>query len=587
MVRAGNVQAVEEEGWSMRRILFALVPLVGMLNAKYPKEGLLGDLLAGLTVGVMLVPQGIAYALLAGLPAEIGLYASIVPIFTYAVFGSSRQLAVGPVALVSLLISTSVSEMAEVGSDDYVRIAVGAALMVGILQAFLGITRLGYFVNFLSAAVVGGFTAAAAVIIATSQVKHVLGVSVDRHHYWVETIYHTAAELPETNGYALLFGLVTIAFLLSLKQFKRRFPVLRFVPGAFVVLVIGTAISYATYDEADPLVKVVGTIPDGYPAPQAPSLSREEIIQLLPSVVVISMVGFLESISVAKIYAAENKYEVVPNTELFALGVANVMGSFFNAFPVTGGFSRTAVNAQAGAKTTMASLLSATVVLVSVLAATPLLFYLPMPVLGGIIIAAVIGLIHIAELVHLWKVKRSDAGLWLLSAVATLGIGVELGILVAVGASLLLVLQRTAIPHYAIEGRLPVSGAWRNILRYPDAEVFDGVVVVRFDADIYFGNVEFVKGIIGNIPVRMPGTHTVVVDATAIIGMDAAAAFGIAQLLKTMCKKDDDVQTRVFFAAMKGPVRDVFARGEIDLVAFKTVDDAVSAALEDADGSNV
>ena len=326
----------------------------------YDRKNFSGDLTAGLTVGVMLIPQGMAYSMLAGLPPIYGLYASTIPLIIYAIFGTSRQLAVGPVAMVALLIASGVGNLAETGSELFIQYAILLALMVGIIQAVMGLFRLGFLVNFLSHPVIAGFTSAAALIIGFSQFKHLLGLSIPRGKVH-ETILAVFQQWEGIHMQTLIVGMLAIIILVVVKKINRR------IPGPLIVVLVGMGIVYGLgwYDSG---VNVVKDVPGGLPAFGLPVFEWTAIQSLFPIALTISFVGFMESIAVAKAIQQKHKdYQVVPNQELLGLGLANVFGSLFSAFPVTGGFSRTAVNDQAGAKTGLASIISAVLIIITLL----------------------------------------------------------------------------------------------------------------------------------------------------------------------------------------------------------------------------
>ena len=544
----------------------------------YDRRNLRSDLAAGLTVGAMLVPQAMAYALLAGLPPEIGLYAATIPVIVYAVFGTSRQLAVGPVAIVSLMTASALSSVVEEGTADYLEAAAVLAVMVGALHIVLGIGRLGFLVNFLSHSVLVGFTAAAAIIIGFSQAKHVLGISVARQDHFHETVGEVVGHVGDTHGTTLVLGLVSLGVLFGLRRFAPR------VPGALVV-VIGSIIVSRVLDLEGQGVKVVGDIPDSLPAFGLPDVDGSLIGTLVPTAVVITLVGFMESIAVAKVYARRHRYDVEPNQELVALGLANAAAGLFGGYPVTGGFSRTAVNDTAGARTPFASLVTAGVVLAAIALLTPLFTALPNAVLGAIIIMAVVGLVDVDEMIHIAKVKRSDLIGLGVAFVATLGLGIELGVLVAVVASMLVVFARMSVPHSAVLGRVEGTTSFRNVDRFPEVETIDGVRIVRLDAALSFVNAAFVKRLILAHADALEGSRRVLVlDASGINDIDATGVAVFADVLDEL----DDRGVQLVLTDVKGPVRDVLRRAGLwarlgDRLFTSTID-AVDAIREDRPG---
>ena len=554
-------------------ILDRILPAAAWMRS-YERDNLRADISAGLTTAVMLIPQGMAYAMLAGLPPIIGLYASTIPIILYALFGSSRQLAVGPVAMVSLLVATALTPLAETGSAEYVGYAIVLSLLVGALQTGMGLLRAGFLVNFLSHPVVSGFTSAAALIIGLSQLKHLLGVNIPRSHH-IHTIIIAAFErISEIQPYTLVIGVVSIAALMLLKKYAPK------APRALIV-VAGTTIAVWAFDLASKGVAIVGEVPAGLPTPTMPSVDVDTLLQLAPTAVIISLVGFMESVSVAKAFASKNRYEISPNQELVGLGVANLGAAAFSGYPVTGGFSRTAVNAQAGAKTPMAGIVTAVVVIGTLLFLTPLFYYLPKAVLAAVIMTAVFGLIDVHEVKHLWKIDRTDLVLLLLTFAGTLSLGIEAGIGLGVGASLLWFVVQTTRPHAAVLGRLPGTTAYRNVERHPEAERFDGLLILRIDASFYFGNVTFLKELIRDVMAEQKSpVHTVIVDGSSINRLDSSANGALSEIAQTL----QGTGVRFILAGLKGPVIDALEKNGIyHQVAGEaphlSVHDAVQGAL--------
>ncbi len=543
---------------------------------RYDRRDLRSDLTAGLTIGAMLVPQGMAYALLAGLPPEVGLYASTLPVLAYALFGTSRQLAVGPVAIVSLLTASALEPLFEQGTAGYVSAAALLALMVGLVHLVLGLGRLGFVVNFLSHSVLVGFTAAAAIIIGLSQLKHLLGVQMPNTETLYETIREALEVVGDTNGTTFAIGAGTIATLLLIKKYAKK------VPGALVV-VVASILAVELFDLTDRGVKTVGTIPDSLPAFGLPELSGDLIGSLFTTALLITIIGFMESIAVAKVYARRHRYEVDANQELVGLGVANVASGLFGGYPVTGGFSRTAVNDSAGARTPLASVVTAVIVIVTIAFFTPLFESLPQAALAGIIMVAVINLVDIKEMRHIAKVKRSDLVGLGIAFVATLALGIELGIAIAVIGSMLVVFARMSTPHTAVLGRIPDSTSYRNVARFPEVEIAPGVRAVRIDAALSFVNANQIKKLvqrhaaeIGDAPA---GPRALVIDCSGINDLDATGSETLHELVEEL----DRGPVTLYLSDVKGPVRDVLRRAgiwdELDGRIFATTHDAVEVAL--------
>ncbi len=547
------------------------IPLLGTLKT-YDAEKARGDLAAGLTTAVMLIPQGMAYAMLAGLPPIYGLYASLVPLVIYAVFGTSRQLAVGPVAMVSLLVAAGVGGLAASGSDAFIAYSIMLAVMVGALQLGMGVLRLGFVVNFLSHPVISGFTSAAAIIIGLSQLKHVLGFDIPGGEQVHAILFAAAAGIGKTHLVTLGIGAAAVAVLVALKRFAPKFP------RALAVVVVSTVLVWAL-GLAEQGVAIVGTVPAGLPPLALPTFELAAARELVGVAVAIALVGFMESIAVAKKYARDNKYDVDANQELVGLGLANLVGSVAGGTPVTGGFSRTAVNAQAGAQTNVAGLVTALIVGLALLVLTPLFHFLPKAVLAAIIMTAVFGLIDVKEAKHLARVKKSDLGMLALTFVATLAVGIEAGIITGVVASLAVLVLKTTRPHVAVLGRIPGTTAYRNVERFPEAETIATVLAVRLDAQIYFGNVNFLKEMLDALESRHPGAQAVVLDASGINQIDASGEQAFRELLEGHRSRG----VELLLANVKGPVRDVFERsGFTDELGkerlFFSVHDAVEYA---------
>jgi len=544
----------------------------------YDRRDLRSDLAAGLTVGAMLVPQAMAYALLAGLPPEIGLYAATIPVLIYALFGTSRQLAVGPVAIVSLLTATALAPLFEEGTAGYVSAAALLALMVGVVHLVLAAGRLGFLVNFLSHSVLVGFTAAAAIIIGFSQVKHILGISIPRKDHFVDTVDEVASSVRDTNTATVLLGFGAVLMLLLLKKFAPR------VPAALVVMV-GSIAAVQLFDLQDEGVAVVGDIPGSLPAFGLPDMSGSLIGDLAVTALVITLVGFMESIAVAKVYARRHRYDVDANQELVGLGMANVASGLFGGYPVTGGFSRTAVNDTAGARTPLASIITAGIVLATVAFFTPAFETLPKAALGAIIIVAVIGLFDVTEMRHIAAIKRTDLIGMGVAFFATLFLGIEIGIIVAVVASMLVVFARISMPHTAVLGRVPGTTTYRNVDRFPEVETSDRICIIRIDAALSFVNATPVKQLLLDHarPMAKVG-GAVVLDASGINDLDATGAETLAEVLDEY----DDLGVPLHMTDVKGPVRDVMRRAglwtRLGARIHPSLDDAIVSLDAGSDG---
>lgn len=514
-----------------------------------------GDLAAGLTVGVMLVPQGMAYAMIAGLPAHYGLFAAMAPLIVYALFGTSRQLAVGPVALVSLLTAAAVGKMAPSGSEAYVQMAIMLAFVVGVIHLFMGVFRLGYLVNFLSHPVISGFTSAAAVIIALGQVKHILGIQLPRGLKIYESIPRIVRQIPDVNVKALGIGLAGIGLILLAKRIKRMR-----VPGSLLAVVFGILAVVAFGFTADDLA-LVGKIPSQLPRFKPVPVTWALFKELLPVAGAIAIVGFMESYAVAKALQHRHKdYKVVAGQELIALGMANIVGSFFQSYTVEGGFGRSAVNDQAGAKTPLAGVISSVVVMLALLFLTPVFYYLPKAILGAIVIVAVVGLIDVKEAKKLWVENQMDFAMWMVTFWGTLLLGVEPGIALGVFLSLAMVLFRTTRPHVAVLGNVPGTHFYRNVKRFDNLITKDDVLIIRFDAQLFFANVNYFRDKVDElIENKGEGLRLVVLCFDSINNLDSTAAHVIKDMVEEYASKGIEIA----FTGVKGPVRDALSRAKI------------------------
>lgn len=526
-------------------LLTRLFPLAQQMQS-YDRDALQGDLSAGLTVGVMLIPQGMAYALIAGLPPIYGLYASLIPLVVYALFGTSRQLAVGPVAMVSLLVAAAVGPIAGGDMELYIGMTLLLSLMVGVLQFGLGLARFGFLVNFLSHPVLSGFTSAAALIIGLSQLKHLLGIDIPRSNFIHEILGTAIQQAGDVHGITLAIGIGSILLLIGLRRW------LPMIPGALGAVVATTLLVWGL-DLHEMGVSIVGSVPDGLPAFTVPPMDADAVRRLVPSALAIGLVGFMESIAVAKVYASRHRYEVDANRELVGLGLANIAGAFFSAYPTTGGFSRTAVNDDAGSKTNLAAVFSAGIIALTLLFLTPLFYFLPNAVLAGIVMVAVFGLMDIEEAVHLWKVDRTDFGLMMLTFAATLTLGIEQGILAGVIVSLIVVIYQTSQPHTAVMGRLPGTKTYRNVNRNPEALTHSHTVIVRMDADLYFANASAFKDLMLEIDLKDDSLETVIVDMYPVNQIDSTGAHTLHEVIETCHRNGIDV----LLAGVKGPIKDV------------------------------
>ncbi|MCW9030969.1 MAG: SulP family inorganic anion transporter, partial [Gammaproteobacteria bacterium] len=454
------------------RQIFPFLAWVGELK---DKNVLRADIIAGISVALVLIPQSMAYAQLAGLPAYYGLYISFLPVMIAALWGSSRQLATGPVAVVSIMLATALAPVAT-SPEHYIALAMFMALLVGLFQMFLGIFRLGIVVNFLSHPVIVGFTNAAAIVIGLSQLPKIFGVKLPGmvSDPFMGRIWGVAEQLGDTHILTLIMGIGAFAIMMGLKKFAPKLPGVLFVVAATII--ISWLIDFEGQGG-----KVVGVIPEGLPKLQAPVFNMDLIITLLPSAIVIALVGFMEAISIAKAMAAKTKDHIDPNQELIGQGLGNIVGSFTQAYPASGSFSRSAVNLNAGAKTGFSSVFTAIIVLITLLFLTPLLYHLPEAVLAAVIMMAVFGLINFKAVKHAWNANKHDGIASVATFVATLGFAPHLdqGIMIGTGLAIGLYLYRTMSPRIAFLGRYQ-DGTLRDIRVHTDLPVDEKVVAMRF-----------------------------------------------------------------------------------------------------------
>lgn len=547
------------------------------------------DLMAGTTVGIMLVPQAMSYAKLAGLQPIYGLYSGFVPIFVYVIFGSSRQLAIGPVALVSLLVSNVLGGIVDSSDELYTELAILLALMVGIFECIMGLLRLGWLIRFISHAVISGFTTASAIVIALSQAKYFLGYEVARSSKIVPLIKSIILGADKFSWPPFLMGSIILAILLIMKHLGKSRKYLRFLraAGPLTAVVLGTTIVKIYHP---PSITLVGDIPQGLPNFSIPK-SFGYAKSLVPTALLITGVAILESVGIAKALAAKNGYELDSNQELFGLGVANILGSFFSAYPTTGSFSRSAVNHESGAKTGLSGVITGIIMGCALLFMTPLFEYIPQCALAAIVVSAVMGLVDYDEAIFLWSVDKKDFLLWTITSITTLFLGIEIGVLVGVGASLAFVIHESANPHIAILGRLPGTTVYRNIQQYPEAYTYHGIVIVRMDAPIYFANISFIKDRLREYEVDVDRStrrgpeveriYFVILEMAPVTYIDSSAVQALKDLHQEY--KSRDIQM-----AISNPNREVLLTlsksGVVDLIGkewyFVRVHDAVQVCLQ-------
>ncbi|KAJ6900473.1 hypothetical protein NC652_026552 [Populus alba x Populus x berolinensis] len=571
------------------------------------REYLQPDLMAGLTVGIMLVPQAMSYAKLAGLHPIYGLLLArtiswqsfkvdtgFIPIFVYAIFGSSRQLAIGPVALVSLLVSNVLGGM-DLSDELYTELAILLAFMVGIMECIMAFLRLGWLIRFISHSVISGFTTASAIVIALSQAKYFLGYDVVRSSKIVPLIKSIISGAHKFSWPPFVMGSCILAILLVMKHLGKSRKQFRFLrpAGPFTAVVLGTVFVKMFHPSS---ISLVGDIPQGLPSFSIPK-KFEYAKSLIPTAMLITGVAILESVGIAKALAAKNGYELDSSQELFGLGLANILGSFFSAYPSTGSFSRSAVNNDSGAKTGLAGIVAGTIMGCSLLFLTPLFEYIPQCGLAAIVISAVMGLVDYDEAIFLWHVDKKDFVLWIITSTTTLFLGIEIGVLVGVGVSLAFVIHESANPHIAVLGRLPGTTVYRNIQQYPEAYTYNGIVIVRIDAPIYFANISFIKDRLREYEADVDKSarhgpeveriHFLILEMSPITYIDSSAVQALKDLHQEYKSRDIEI-------CIANPNQDVLLTltkaGIVELIGkewyFVRVHDAVQVCLQHVQSLN-
>ena len=541
----------------MRR-LARLLPILDW-GRRYDRGALTNDLVAAVIVTIMLIPQSLAYALLAGLPPEAGIYASIAPILLYAVFGTSRALAVGPVAVVSLMTASAVGEVAAQGTAGYAAAALTLAALSGAMLLALGLLRLGALANFLSHPVIAGFITASGILIATGQVRHLLGVGGGGDTL-PEMLHSLAAHLPETNGPTLVIGLLATAFLFWVRRglkpllLRAGLPPLAAEIGARAGPVAAVAVSTLAvwaFGLAGQGVPVVGAVPQGLPPLTLPAAAPDLVAALFVPALLISVIGFVESISVAQTLAAKRRHRIDPNQELIGLGAANLGAAFTGGYPVTGGFARSVVNFDAGAETPAAGAFTAIGLALAALALTPLVFFLPKAVLAATIIVAVLSLVDLSILRHTWRYARADFAAVAATVLLTLLFGVETGVAAGVGLSVLLHLWTTSRPHVAEVGLVPGTQHFRNIDRHA-VETAPHLVTLRVDESLYFANARFLEDLVQDRVTEGCPLTDVVLMFSAVNAVDYSAL----ESLEAINRRLGDMGVRLHLSEVKGPVMD-------------------------------
>ena len=537
-----------------------------------------GDLTAGLTTGVMFIPQGMAYAVIAGVPPIYGLYAGVIPLLIYPLLGTSKNLSIGPVAIDMLIVAAGVSLLAEPNTDNYITLTILLTMMAGGLQLLMGSMRLGSVLNIFSRPVIAGFTLAAPIIIAFSQVNNLLGIELSQTQYIFVIIEELSRELDQIHWHTFTWGIIAIAIMAFFRYVKPIFPI--------SVVILGISILISWIVGADQLgILLVGDIPTGLPGLSLPAINFNNMRELLPTALTLALVQFMSVASLGQTFAKRHNYIIDANHELVAIGASNFFGSFFKSIPVSGSFSRSAASEQANVQTPLANIITSVVIIATLLFLTPIFYFLPMPILAAIIIVSALNLIDIGEFKFLYKTKRSEAFIAIFTAACTLLIGIQEGILLGIVASMLHMLYKYSRPNVAELGVIPGTRLFKNLERNPEAKPINGLMILRVDASFSFVNADFFRDyIIKKSREQNESTRYVIIDGSTINTLDTTAVEQIKMMVGTL--KNWDIE--LYITGLKGPIRDVIEdSGLRDFVGdnhfYRDPHEAVSHILERID----
>ena len=530
---------------------------------RYNPGAFADDALAAVIVTIMLIPQSLAYALIAGLPPVVGLYASILPLIAYAIFGTSNTLAVGPVAVVSLMTAAAIGRITEAGSADYIAAATTLAFLSGVMLLGLGLLRLGFLANFLSHPIIAGFITASGILIAASQLKHILGVSGGGHNLF-EILQSLSFEISETNLTTLAIGVASILFLLGARAWLAKLLAGLGVPektaasvskAGPLLAVIGTTAAVAWFGLEAHGVAIVGDVPRGLPKPHLPDVDVALWRQLAGPALLIAIIGYVESVSVAQTLAAKRRERIDLNQELLALGAANLTAGSSGGFPVTGGFARSVVNFDAGARTPAAGGFAAISIALAALYLTPLLYFLPKATLAATIIVAVLSLVNFSAIGRIWRYSKSDFAAMLITIIGVFAFGVETGVVAGVILSIALLLYRSSKPHYAIVGQVPGTEHFRNIHRH-DVTTSSSAASIRVDGNLFFANARFLEDHVVGLAADQPDVKHIVLMCSAVNEIDASAL----ESLEAINERLKHAGVTFHLSEVKGPVMDRLKR---------------------------
>ncbi len=514
----------------------------------YGALGLRQDAQAGLTLVVLLIPQAMAYAMLAGVPPIYGIYSALAPMLVYALLGSSPHVSVGPTALASILSISVLAQLATPNTAAYLEAILLLAALAGLIQLAFGLLRLGVLISFLSRPVISGFVAAAAVLIVFSQFKELLGLQLAPTRYFHEQLLEIGRQLPQAHLFTSVVGLSSLVALSFLqRKLADRLPV------TFIwLLLTGLAAALLAWEQAG--LAIIGDLPTGLPSFSLPTFDLGLLSQLLPMAFVLALISFVETLSIAKTLAEKHDYyEPAPNRELVALGASKIVGAFFQSIPTSASFSRSAVVEQNGGTTFLSSLIAFVGLLVAAAFMMPLFETLPISVLAAVIILSVKSLFDVGEMRRLWRLDKRDWAAWLVTFLLTLFGGLQLGISAGILLSLAFFILQSSRPHLAELGRLPSTNAFRNLDRFPEARREAGVLILRFDGELYFGNADFfLEKVRQLIRQQSPQLQLVLLDAHTIHYLDTSGGYVLEKLLAHLKAKKIDF----YLVGAIGPVRD-------------------------------
>ncbi|MCH2448814.1 MAG: sulfate permease [Gracilimonas sp.] len=567
----------------MKKLLNTYFPILQVIK-EYNLDKFKADAISGFTVGIVLIPQGMAYAVIAGLPPIYGLYAGLVPLFIYPLLGTSRHVSIGPVAIDMLILAAGLGFLAGSGPTEKITFAIMIAFMTGTFQLIMGFMKLGFVFNLFSRPVISGFTISAPIIIIVSQLGTLMNVDIPNSQYIHEMLYYTSQQLGNIHYPSLALSVFFILFLVLVRRFYSKLPESVLLVAITIIIVSFISISKWGVDQ-------VGAIPQGLPVFAIPEFNIETIKQLAPNAFTLALIQFMTIASLSKAFARKHGYTVNPNQELIAIGSSNVVGSLFQSLPVSSSFSRSAIAEQGGAKTSLTNIFAGILILFTLLFLTPLFEILPEPLLGAIIVVSVSGLIDIKELKFLIRTKRRDALVAMITFISVLGIGIQEGIIIGLVSSVLAFLHKMSKPTVAELGLIPGTRDFKNRERFSEVKHIPGILILRVDAPFSFVNAEFFKNyIIEKSMNEKEAPKYVIIDGTTIGDLDISAMDSLLMIIQTLKKEGIEL----YISGLIGPVRDVIRKSDISTFVksnrfFNTVHDGVVVALknqDDQDGGN-